>query len=103
MTPDEALAGAAPSEGVGDGSAAAESGPGSPGGGTGEGDRTEPVKPEGQQAIDRLVERLRAEGNGLETARLLVRYGGYGSDPQAARELYGKLRELLARRAETST
>jgi hypothetical protein len=66
-------------------------------------ERTEQVKPEGQQAIDRLVERLKAEGSGLEAARLLVRYGGYGSDPQAARELYGKLRDLLARRAETST
>jgi hypothetical protein len=62
----------------------------------------QPVKPEGQQAIDRLVERLKAEGSGLEAARLLVQYGGYGSDPQAARELYGKLRELLARRAEAT-
>lgn len=67
------------------------------------GEQAEPVKPEGQQAIDRLVERLKAEGSGLEAARLLVKYGGYGSDPQAARELYGKLRELLARRAEAST
>lgn len=64
---------------------------------------TETVKPEGQQAIDRLVERLKLEGNGLEAARLLVEYGGYGSDPQAARELYGKLRELLTRRVETPT
>lgn len=66
-------------------------------------EQAETVKPEGQQAIDRLVERLKAEGSGLEAARLLVKYGGYGSDPQAARELYGKLRELLARRAEAST
>lgn len=62
----------------------------------------EPVKPEGQQAIDRLVERLKADGSGLAAARLLVKYGGYGSDPEAARELYGKLRELLARPAEAS-
>lgn len=62
---------------------------------------TEQVKPEGQQAIDRLVERLKSEGSGLEAARLLVKYGGYGSDPEAARELYGKLRELLAARAGT--
>ncbi|HEX7004206.1 MAG TPA: hypothetical protein VF168_08455 [Trueperaceae bacterium] len=64
---------------------------------------TEAVKPEGQQAIDRLVERLKLEGQGLEAARLLVEYGGYGSDPQAARELYGRLRGLLTRRAETPT
>ncbi|MEX2535466.1 MAG: hypothetical protein WD273_07670 [Trueperaceae bacterium] len=63
----------------------------------------EPVKPEGQQAIDRLVERLKLEGHALDAARLLVEYGGYGSDPQAARELYGRLRELLAKRAETPT
>ena len=63
----------------------------------------ETVKPEGQQAIDRLVERLKLEGQGLEAARLLVKYGGYGSDPQAARELYGRLRELLTRAAETPT
>jgi hypothetical protein len=103
MAPDEALAGTGPDEAVGDASAAPEAALASPGGGAGESERSGLVKPEGQQAIDRLVERLRAEGNGLETARLLVRYGGYGSDPQAARELYGKLRELLARRAETST
>ena len=63
----------------------------------------EAVKPEGQQAIDRLVERLKLEGQGLDAARLLVEYGGYGSDPHAARELYGRLRELLTKRAETPT
>lgn len=63
----------------------------------------EAVKPEGQQAIDRLLERLKVEGHGLEAARLLVDYGGYGSDPQAARELYRRLRELLASRAEPTT
>lgn len=63
----------------------------------------ESVKPEGQQAIDRLVERLKLEGQGLAAARLLVEYGGYGSDPNAARELYGRLRELLTKRAETPT
>lgn len=52
-------------------------------------------KPAGQQAIDRLVERLRAAGRGLEAAKLLVDYGGYGTDPDAARELYAKLRALL--------
>lgn len=52
-------------------------------------------KPAGQQAIDRLVERLKAEGQGLEVAKLIIAYDGYGTDPNAARELYAKLRELL--------
>lgn len=52
-------------------------------------------KPEGQQMIDRLVERLKAEGQGLVAARLLVRHGGYGKDPEAARALYAELRALL--------
>lgn len=52
-------------------------------------------KPAGQQAIDKLVDRLKAEGKGLPAARLLNTYGGYGSDPSAARELYARLRELL--------
>ena len=52
-------------------------------------------KPAGQQAIDRLVERLKAEGRGLEVAKLVIAYDGYGTDPNAARELYAKLRELL--------
>jgi hypothetical protein len=52
-------------------------------------------KPEGQQIIDKLIERLKAEGQGLAAARIMVRHGGYGKDPQAARELYGELRALL--------
>ena len=52
-------------------------------------------KTPGQQAIDRLLERLKAEGQGLEAAKLVVAYGGYGSSPEKARELYGKLRALL--------
>lgn len=58
---------------------------------------TPPVseKPAGQQAIDRLVERLRQEGRGLEAAKLVMNYGGYGDDAEAARELYSKLRALL--------
>lgn len=52
-------------------------------------------KPAGQQAIDRLVERLRQEGKGLEAAKLVMNYGGYGEDAEAARELYSKLRALL--------
>ncbi len=54
-----------------------------------------PEKPAGQQAIDKLIERLRQEGQGLEAAKLLIRYGGYGQNPEAAKELYGKLRGLL--------
>jgi len=54
-----------------------------------------PAKPEGQQMIDRLIERLKAQGQGLEAARILVKHGGYGKDPQAARELYAALRQLL--------
>jgi hypothetical protein len=54
-----------------------------------------PEKPAGQQAIDKLIERLREQGQGLEAAKLLIRYGGYGQNPEAARELYSKLRDLL--------
>ena len=53
------------------------------------------AKPAGQQAIDRLVDRLKEEGLGLEAAKLVIAYDGYGTDPDAARELYAKLRELL--------
>ncbi len=59
-------------------------------------------KPAGQQAIDRLVERLRGEGKGLAVAKLVTRYGGYGDDPEAAKELYSKLRELLLEDATLS-
>ena len=52
-------------------------------------------KSAGQQAIDRLVERLGGEGKGLEVAKLVTRYGGYGDDPGAAKELYSQLRALL--------
>lgn len=57
-----------------------------------------PEKPAGQQAIDRIVDRLREQGLGLEAAKLLVAHGGYGSDPQAAKELYANLRSLLLRK-----
>jgi hypothetical protein len=50
--------------------------------------------------IDRLVERLKEEGQGLAAARLLVKHGGYGNDPAAARELYAQLRALLLRAGE---
>lgn len=57
-------------------------------------------KPAGQQAIDRLLERLRAEGLGLQAAKLVVQYGGYGADPAAAKELYAQLRALLLSRPD---
>ncbi len=52
-------------------------------------------KSAGHQAIDRLVDRLKQEGFGLEAARLLIRFGGYGQNPEEARGLYGELRALL--------
>ena len=53
------------------------------------------TKPAGQQAIDRLVDRLNEAGRGLEVAKLVNSYGGYGQDKDAARELYSQLRALL--------
>ena len=55
----------------------------------------EPAKPDGQAMIDRLIDRLKEQGQGLAAARILVKHGGYGKDPQAARELYAALRSLL--------
>ena len=52
-------------------------------------------KTKGQRAIDRLVDRLRDSGCSEEAAGLLVEYGGYGNNREAARELYSKLRALL--------
>lgn len=58
----------------------------------------EDAKPQAHQVIDRLVDRLRSEGLGTESARLIASYGGYGADPAASRELYAKLRALLLER-----
>lgn len=52
-------------------------------------------RPEPRQVIDRLVERLKAEGLGAAAAKLVVEYGGYGRDVEESRELYGRLRALL--------
>lgn len=52
-------------------------------------------RPEAHQVIDRLVERLKAEGLGAAAAKLVVQYGGYGRDVEESRELYGRLRALL--------
>ncbi len=60
-------------------------------------------KTEGQQKIDSLVERLKAEGMGLQVAKLTVQYGGYGNNPDEARILYGKLRELLIEKSNNAS
>lgn len=43
--------------------------------------------------IERLVDRLKAEGLGKEAARLVAKH--HGRSPEEARELYGRLRALL--------
>ncbi len=53
------------------------------------------AKAKTKEVIDRLVERLGEEGLGLEAAKMLTQYGGYGNNSENAKELYGKLRELL--------
>lgn len=62
------------------------------------GPSADPPKSEAHQVIDRLVDRLRDEGLGADAARLVARYGGYGADADASRELYAKLRALLLER-----
>jgi hypothetical protein len=57
------------------------------------------TKPAGHQTIDKLVDKLKQQGRGLEAAKLTVEYKGYGDNPQMAREFYGKLRELLLQEA----
>lgn len=57
---------------------------------------------EGQQAIERLVDRLRADGLGREAAALVVEHGGYGRSAEEARELYRRLRELLLQKGAPS-
>ncbi len=52
----------------------------------------------GHEVIERLIERLNAEGLGREAAKLVVRYGGYGRTPEESRELYRQLRSILLQR-----
>lgn len=59
--------------------------------------------PSGHEVIERLVERLNAEGLGKDAAKLVVRYGGYGRTPEESRELYGQLRAVLLRREAEPT
>lgn len=54
-----------------------------------------PIRSEGQRAIDKLMDRLREAGHGLEAAKLVNEHRGYGSDPDEARALYARLRQLL--------
>jgi hypothetical protein len=60
------------------------------------------ARSEGQQVIERLVDRLRAEGLGREAAALVVEHGGYGRTAEEARELYRNLRALLVEKGAPS-
>ncbi|WP_299432122.1 Rad52/Rad22 family DNA repair protein [uncultured Meiothermus sp.] len=53
------------------------------------------AKPEPQELIDRLIERLKEAGLGKQAAQIVMRYGGYGKHPDETRKLYGELRALL--------
>lgn len=57
------------------------------------------ARQDGREVIDRLVDRLRTEGLGADAARIVMGFGGYGRDPDEARELYRRLRELLLEKA----
>lgn len=52
-------------------------------------------KPEPQELIDRLIERLRQVGLGKQAALIVMKYGGYGKHPEETRKLYSELRALL--------
>ncbi len=52
-------------------------------------------KPEPQELIDRLLERLKEAGLGKQAAQVVMKYGGYGKNPDETRKLYGELRALL--------
>lgn len=67
--------------------------------GEGEEARPQGEKPEAQQLIDRLVERLKEEGLGKEAAQIINRYSGYGRSPEETKRLYGELRDLLKKKA----
>lgn len=55
----------------------------------------EPAKPEPQELIDRLMERLKEAGLGKQAALIVTKHGGYGKTPDETRRLYGDLRALL--------
>ncbi|PZA06734.1 MULTISPECIES: Rad52/Rad22 family DNA repair protein [unclassified Meiothermus] len=54
-----------------------------------------PAKPEPQELIHRLIDRLKEQGMGKEVARIVMKYQGYGSSPEETKRLYGELRALL--------
>lgn len=56
---------------------------------------TPPAKPEPQELIHRLIDRLKELGMGKEVARIVMKYQGYGSSPEETKRLYGELRALL--------
>lgn len=56
---------------------------------------TSPAKPEPQELIDRLIDRLKELGMGKEVARIVTKYQGYGSSPEETKRFYGELRALL--------
>ncbi|WP_018465297.1 Rad52/Rad22 family DNA repair protein [Calidithermus timidus] len=55
----------------------------------------EAEKPEPQELIDRLIDRLKEMGMGKEVARIVMKYQGYGKSLDETRQLYGELRGLL--------
>lgn len=59
----------------------------------------ESAKPEPQELIDRLIERLKEAGLGKQSALIVTKYGGYGKTPDETRRLYGELRALLKGRS----
>lgn len=60
---------------------------------------TDQDKPQAHRHIDDLVEKLRAAGLGLPTAKLMMR--GYGETIEENRALYKQLRDLLAQHEAT--
>ncbi len=92
---EAAAADAAAADAAADEAAAAYTATDDPRSGAGAAHPMASVRHEGQQVIERLMERLGAEGLGKEAARVVVEHGGYGRTPDEARDLYRKLRALL--------
>ncbi len=54
----------------------------------------EPVKPDPKQAIDELVDELREMGLGLESAKIMREFKGYGETLEESRKLYSMLKAV---------
>lgn len=54
----------------------------------------EPVKPDPKQAIDDLVDELREMGLGLESAKIMREFKGYGETLEESRKLYSMLKAI---------